>query len=467
MLLCISLLIVDIVSAQSTGTITYNSVTGTNVISRQNNLNNIIVVCSHKNGIEAEFTVSNKNLKTTIGPYTGLTGDERDGYIVESMEVVDSICYFCGKKWHEQLVPIYTMEGYISYEPEYSYKGFIGKFNINDILSGGTSFKEMSFNNISELSKLTYSGGNITAIGENTNNISIVLELRQQLGWWFYRIGTSPRSDEVFMDIVSCNSETVMATRFDGSLSSTMLERNIGLRYGSKSNYCGSCTYLYCYDVCDIFTSNGLKSYYVSPVLLSWNHVGNTVFVSSLGQQYHWANRPYMFRVNRKGEDTIRYQFTSDSYRYSKINEVRFRNAPNPNNQMVLLMESTSGKSTFRFPQWNSPVGTVSDTIVDDDTLKFQSIHPFYNSIYLSLLAGGFNANTGKVLTYKLYGIHNPYNNWSDNTCRSVKTGTIIKDYKPAPPTQSYSPLGTTNYVRKDFSTVSFQVQVTGTTTGC
>lgn len=446
MLFCISLLIGNIISAQSNGITTYNSVTGTNVISRHYNNLNIIVVCSHKNGIEAEFTVSNKKLNTTIGPYTGLTGTERDGYIVESMEVVNNICYFCGKKWHEQLVPIYTMEGYISYEPEYSYKGFIGNFNIDDILSGGTSFNEMSFDNISELSKLTYSGGSITAIGKNTNNKSIVLELKQYLGLWRYRIGTSHRSDEVFMDIVSCNSETVMATRFDGSLSSTMLERNIGLRYGSKSNYCASCTYFYCYDVCNIFTSNGLKSYYVSPILLSWNYVGNTVFVASLGQQYHWTNRPYMFRVNRKGADTIHYQFTNDSYRYSKINEVRFLDALYPDNQMVLLMESTTGKSTLRFPQWKTPVGTVSDTIIEDDIIKFQSIHPFYNSIYLSLLAGGFNANNGKVLTYKLYNIHNPYNNWSENTCRSVNTGSIIKDIKIAPPEQYYSPLETTDY---------------------
>lgn len=455
--------------AQTSNTVTYGNAQGVNVISRPNSGFTSTVQCSHRNGIEAEFTIGTINLKTTVGPYLTNNGYERDGYTVNSMEVIGNDCYFCGKKWHEKEVHILTMEGTWLVEHEYLYTGFVGRFNIASILAGGTTFETTVFGETSELDKLTYTGNGFIVLGkEATNNTPVVLELSTWILGWSYQIATSTRSDEYFKDVVSCGTKTVLASRFDGSINSTFLEKKIGLRYGDNSNFCANCNTIYNYDVQGIFTFGGVGFSSVGPISICKTHTGNEVVVAYLGQQYSWTNIPFMFKVSSEGASTIDFIFTNDNHRYSKISEIRFPQPLDTPRKMVMLMENTNGKSTLRFPIWGNSLGTKQDTILYDNNLKIQSIHPLQaalGEIYVN--CGGYNPNdANKVMLIQQHLIHSA-SPWDLQSCRSRTTGTLIKDIIVATPDMINSPLAATNIKYKAYSAQTFQVATTTMTNGC
>lgn len=453
---------------QTSNTFTYGSVQGTNVIARPNSGMTCIVLCSHKNGNEAEFTLGTKVLKTTIGPYVGLTGNERDGFTVECMDVLGNTCYFCGKQWHETLEIIHLFDGSMQLVPTYQYKGFLGRFNIDDILDGSNNYEIMTFDETKELNKIVASGDGYKALGMSTNNTPIILELDSWPLGWRYRIGVSSRSDEVFSNIEAGGTKTIIASRFDGSSGQNMLERKIGLRYGNSMNFCSDCDTIYSYDVQDIFNFGGVGFSSVSPLQICRTYVGNEIVVAYIGQQYSWANRLFMFKVSTEGSGTVLYQFSDANHKYSKITEIKLPQPLDTPQKMVMLMESTNGESTLRFPFWSNALGVITDTILYDANLKIQSIHPGQvqlGMIYVS--AGGYDPNNAnKVMLIQQHEIHDVCH-WDEMSCRSVKHGEFVKDIVSAPPDIIYSEIIKPGYQQKSFTQKTFQASITNRVIGC
>ena len=451
----------------TSSTIAHNAVTGTGVISRTNSSEDYNVVGSNIDGLEAMFTVGTKVRKMPIMEYQ--INDSRSGYTVKSMEFTGDICYFCGTRWHETAEPTIMTDGSVQLSYSYTTIGFVGRFNVVSINNWGTQFEYVHFSEVSELSKLRYSGNGVVCLGKDIDDGStVILEMVDSTSTdWYYRIGKSPRADEVFTDLASGHTKTAIVSRFDGSLDQAMMKNNIGLRYGGNGGICSGSNKIYNYDVRDVFFFNGAAFTSLSPVLLGHNGIGNEMYLAYLGQIADFNHKLMMFCVDSEGDDDLKIQrdLTSGTD-YLSIAEMRFPKGSSY--QMALLMESTAGESTLRFPRWDGPTGSKTDTILYTTDLKLQSLDVFLSNLGgISVDCGAYNPTANNKVFRAVQNDIHQNSNWSNSSCRSSRTSNAFVETREVSPEQISLPMSVTIYKPVVFLTGTFVPSSTTRTTDC
>lgn len=412
--------------------------TGSKTIVRQNQIGQR-VICYHDSHDCSTFVVegtSKKKFATSVYQSPSAptpTPISNHGYLVRDMEILDGICWFCGEKWESTGEYLYTPGG-LAY-PEVTHDGFVGRFNINDVLSGNGNCQIMLIPSTSVLTNLAVYTGGVTAIAEKEYSPypTNVVELQETAspGAYLVRKCSSQFSKEIFMDVAWAGGKVVTLSRYtpESAWDSTYHKYCFGLRYGTPSNYVGSASVLYNYWTNKVFFPADIGRFSgITPIFLTHTNNGNGVVVSYLGNKPgFFQGRLLMTHIPSIGASTVetRINFDSDNVpKYSEIKEVHFNLPSHPYSKMAVLVKDIIGNSTFRFPWWDT---YNHDTIQYSNSFDIESFVYYYSGMNsFSLL--GVGQNSANKITKLWQHANSDWPTWNTMNCANTSTGFFHGD---------------------------------------
>lgn len=417
----------------------YPSQAGTKELVRSNADNSCIVTSVYASNQRTCFLVKNGGTVKTF--YTSeliAPMGQNKGHEVLDMEIADSICWVCGRFWHETGQLIYNLDGTSYMEKEYT--GFIGRFNINAILDGGGTFETYPVIGTSEVSRIATNGAVLAYVahdgalaGDATllpGNVLHVVKV------------TPPKPGEVFMDVVFAESKFVFLSRFQ-NLGSYYNRHRIGLRYVSPLLTDGMHT-MHVYDTWMLFHSDGWFAG-LDPIYLSKTNSGNGVAVSWIETDQNnpdpgFIGHLFVLKVDSEGATSFSGYYSTDDDVYTKIKGAEFGMPAYNNPYFTVLLEDENGNSVVRFIKTDcANQYTCSSPMLSLSEPMLASVLPIQtSSVNLKFNAMGYYADeSNKVAELTELSVLNHPLTWQANNCMTVKPGQTYTGIDPTSYTQN------------------------------
>ncbi len=310
-----------------------HSVVGDRTLIRMDHSREYIVTCSHTENDCSKFSVSTtditKHFTTTnyipnphFSPYAPLN----QGYVVKDMRIVGTTCWFVGVHWWETGNVVYGFGFGSPGEWEVKYGGFVGRFDVRDVVNGSGQYEILTIPGTRELTRLAAYSGGITAVGKNMFGVSKLVELEYySSGQSRFSVGQSSYAEEVFMDVVNASGRIVVLSRFNNPSHYMYYRHYFGLRYGNIGNFFNTHNNnLYCYDNYYPFPDASASFAGLDPIFLNYTNSGNEVLVSYLGTTGPLNGELIMYRIPSEGVRPAEVQYSAGGYTYSAIRDVQF-----------------------------------------------------------------------------------------------------------------------------------------------
>ncbi|MBP5547736.1 MAG: hypothetical protein J6X58_02445 [Bacteroidales bacterium] len=390
--------------------------------------------------------------------YEGGVVEYRTGYIIKDMRIIGHDCYFCGSRWTEYGELMYTFEGLAFYQKRYD--GFIGRFNMDDVINGNGEYGIMAIPGTQSLERIVVYPGGVTSLGTLTSGgARCIVEVNSGGTNYYCRIIKTSAEDEVLMDITHTYDKVVTVSRYNNPNYNIRYQQLFGLRYGTAMNFYGHNIGVYNYDTYDATYSYALCFDGVNPIVLSATHIDDGVVVSYLGKRINWIDgQPILYRIDNVGNATSRIQYSTGAEKSRRIKEVEFNFPMMTTTRMTMLFESDSSRSLLRFPYWG--IGTTYyDTVLYNDQYDLYSIAPFqYLSQQLDLAVGGIDRSDNRIMELRQFNIHDPLGLWTKYSCMKASHG----EWRPLPttiePVMEYGGLYSIYYVEDAaFDNINFE----------
>ena len=191
----------------------YNNLTEKYSIVRSNSQNHVVNIQERdlENGQNRHTFIVRRNAMVPFAAFSTSFVQSIGPYIESSIEIYDmrlfdGSCYFCGE-WESPFGPLSF--------------GFVGHFNINDMMSGEGFVYYQVFGEIDRLTRIAISKDNgssllISAIGKmNYSNKACILELEDTGSSWTKRIDTIKENYEiVFSDIMAFRDSLTLLAQY-------------------------------------------------------------------------------------------------------------------------------------------------------------------------------------------------------------------------------------------------------------
>ena len=422
------------VAGQSFSSVTkYNNCTGDKTLIRKNQTS-YTVTCYHDEHNCSSFIVESqirRKFATTSYSNNGQTPlAPQTGYIVRDMELLDGVCWFCGEKWVETGQMLYTLEG-LAY-PEVLHYGFIGRFNMADVIAGNGNYETMVISGTEVLTALAVYVSGVTAIGGAIDHpySSCVVELQETSFPGSYLVTTevSSNSEEVFMDVTCAGGKVITLSRFNNPANSSYYNYRFGLRYGTPSSFTYTANTLYCYNTSLLFSiPDAGKFYNLSPIFLCKTNNGKGVVVSHLGEGSAntniYSGHLMLYHIGSEGATSVEVKNNYDMDVYSEIKEITFNVPFNTYSKMAILLDG----NTLRFPLWASNYNY--DTVMYTNDYNLASMVYYYAQSGLFDISGVGYDSTNKIV--RLYqNVNSDWPTWNSMTCMQTKWGQFSGNLK-------------------------------------
>lgn len=419
------------VACQCSEVYNYPSVFGNHILMRTNYPRTYTVISLHDSHNCSSFIVDDHTTRKMFATTSYNAGPTPEyihkGYIVNDMAVQENICWFCGEEWIETGNSIYIWgQGFI---PEVLHYGYIGRFDVTEVMNGAGHYEIMRFSETKELTSMAVYTGGVTAIGTlEYNDQSCVVEMAESGGTTYYlcRVDTSTFDEEVFMDVVWAGGKVITLSRFKNPNHTAYNKTSFGLRYGTPSNFGNTSNMIYRYDVYYLWGDNVTGQFDgLSPIRLAYSNIGNEVWVSYLGttaggSSNPMAERVLMYGIAAQGSNSVKVMYNSDSERYKELIDFRFNVHWGNLSLVSLLMENISGASVIRYPKLNHIGTTNYDTVLYTDIYKLESVMPLFTGSEMSIFAAG-NDSSLKLHEIKEWEVNNFLSLCYQMNCLSVR----------------------------------------------
>lgn len=404
---------------------------GTNVITRINPQKTKVVCYYEPNEHQRNFMVLYGNSRKYFSiDFSSSTSNNNSGINVKDLQIIGDICYFCGTRWRETGQWLYNYDGSIYMEVRN--EGFIGKFNVNDVVNSGGNFEYLIIDETLHLDKIITCPHGILAIGLKKNSLeSCIVELHPDPAsslpiTYNYSIYTSPSNDEVFMDITNNNDTICVLSRFKNGIRPEAFKYFFGLRYGISTDFLNSNTGIYYYSTQNVLWDEAASFTGLDPIHICSFRTNKAVSISYLNTSLSSRQGfPILYKVNFPGANISKVLIGLDSYKYKTILDMEFAIPSQGNTYSAMLLEDINGNSVLRFPNWNI-TDPMPDTILYTQTYKLQSISPYQVADIGGLYVGGFDPNnSNEVLNFHQHLLNDQYAYWYTFTCLNKKIEAI------------------------------------------
>lgn len=175
--------------------------------------------------VKHKFIVYDTNSPTYKEFY--LNTSPTQGFNILDMELNHGVCYFCGTSSHYQENIIYYPG--IGWGEGREDKGFIGYFNIDDVLSGSGTYHIIEIDETEEISRLSLEETNVIyAVGypyqcpldvNDMRSLSCIISLDRldlSSNRWHYDVLSAPYDGEMLTDIAAGPDGIYTVSRFQG-----------------------------------------------------------------------------------------------------------------------------------------------------------------------------------------------------------------------------------------------------------
>ncbi len=272
-------------AAQTSATLRFNDIKGQHVLTAAHNKSKYFVTCSHTDDNRSCFLVENvvtgarKKFYTTahVEPSMFYTCS---GYIVNEMEIDNEYnCWFCGSKWVRTGQYVYNTQGLLV--PDTVRYGYIGRFDLHDVMNGSGNLEIMTIGNSFNLEHFTLTDdGSLYATEE-----MMIYKIQPNSAGYSVEKGfinhTNQNGSLVcrFMDVV-CSGDTVITLALCVDSNHYFHYHDMFfLNYGTRSNFfAGNNTYPY--DTYDAYNDRRARRWTNAPVFLTKTNKGCGVVVS-------------------------------------------------------------------------------------------------------------------------------------------------------------------------------------------
>ncbi len=335
----------------------FTDINGEHIISAAHRKGELFVTCAHSVDKRSLFMVENrvsgvkKKFFTTeyVEPSMFYTCS---GYIVNDIEIdKDYNCWFCGKKWTRTGQYIYNTNGML--EPETTYCGYIGKFNMVNVINGTGTIDIMTVDNSFEFEHLALTNaGGIYA----TDNM-LIYYMDPSGNGYDVSVGkiSHPGAGGRFMDVV-CLGDTVITLSLCVDSSHFFHYHDMFyLSYGESNDFINDDN-TYGYDVYYAYGDRRTRRWSDAPVFMTATHNGCGVVVSYITEntdfpEHDFPGKLIMFHIPSENAVPSEIIHNDDTDVYVKIKDIRSSDTSLGNQFMAVLLEDSYGNSSMRFPR--------------------------------------------------------------------------------------------------------------------
>ena len=419
----------------------YTSVSGNGALVRVDHTNNFHVTSQNSEHNCSRFVVDDgetvRYFSTTTyvsNPMMSPMLPLNSGYIVNAMEIVGTKCWFAGTHWWE------TGEILFAFGPggapymEIEHCGFIGQFDVADVIAGSGSYKTIDIPDIYEISRMVAHTAGVAAVGMTESGESRVVELLELgTGQWSYDVGKSENSEEVFMDVTNAGGKIVTLSRYKNPVHVMYYKYMFGLRYAPLGGIASSQSQ-YVYDTYDAFSDPRAAFVGVDPIYVNHTKRGDEILVSYLGKWNNPSNslegELIFYRIPVAGGVVAEVLSGVNNVKCTELKEVRLDNALSQYANIALLAEDVYGNSVLRFPYLYGN-GIRYDTAYYVSSPVVESLCPFSSTnIGFDVAAVGRHAATfSKLVTIREYSIHSRLDYENLHDCFQTRIGRFHSRY--------------------------------------
>ncbi|MCQ2237601.1 MAG: hypothetical protein MJZ18_11515 [Bacteroidales bacterium] len=332
-------------------------------------------------------------------------------------------CYFCGVEHVSNHDTYLDTEGNIISLAQNSH-GIIGRFNIDDVISGGGAYEIMDISETKEIKRLAVKDGykeeKILAVGVSDQSQSCLVEIipfldsvSNTVGYDYSVIHPYSPGDEYFEDVVYTGSEFGQSGSFV-TLSSNGrygAERGVyfTLRYGIPANFVATAVGQYDYRIHSTPLGHQFCTYRsTAPFRICATHRNNEVVVSYLlNPPSSGLGTPMLFKIFDQGDNYYETQYISEGTEYVEIMDMKSSSSWRDKAHVSLLLKDVTGNSVVFTPSW---MNTISSSVTNDTyltSLLYKDINAQAISTtetgtnqYETALAGPFWNNSQGTLGY-------------------------------------------------------------------
>lgn len=419
----------------------YSSVSGQDALVRVDHTNSFYVTSQNSVHNCSRFVVDDgevvRYFSTTNyvpNPMMSPLLPTNSGYIVKAMEIVGTKCWFAGTHWWETGEILFEFgQGGAPYM-EVEHCGFIGQFDVADVIAGSGSYKTIDIPDIYEISRMVAHTAGVAAVGTTESGESRVVELLELgTGQWSYDVGKSENSEEVFMDVTNAGGKIVTLSRYKNPVHVMYYKYMFGLRYAPLGGIASSQSQ-YVYDTYDAFSDPRAAFAGVKPMYVNYTKRENEILVSYLGNWNSPSNsllgELIMYRIPVAGGAVGEVLWGVNNVKCTELKEVRFDNALSQYANLSLLAEDVYGNSVLRFPYLNGN-GIQYDTAYYVSSPVVESLCPFSstNIGFDVAAAGRYLAPQSKLVTIREYSIHSRLDYENLHDCFQTRVGHFQSRY--------------------------------------
>ncbi len=337
--------------------------------------------------------------------------NSHSSYDVKDLMQIGTTCYFCGTKRTETGQWIYNPDGSITMEVLYD--GFIGKFDVNDVLGTGGNMEILLIDKTLRLDKIVTCPNGVMSIGTTKQTLeSCIVELHEYSDpfaptTYSYRVMRSSYHDEMFKDITNNKDTVCIVSRFKNGSRPNAFKYYFGLRYGNGRDYYNTNNGIYYYNTQNVLPNEAATFTGVDPIHISSMRTNKAVVVAYLNTvQSNRQGFPILYKINAPGNSISKTLVCLNSCKYDTLLDMEFSIPSREYTYSAMLLKDEFGKSVLRFPDWNinSP---MPDTLLISPTYKFQSISPIQQLSACVLYSGGYDPlDSYNVLNLQQWSIH-------------------------------------------------------------